>query len=49
MKYDILDVINQIIRDGSGNSVSNSIQSTENLIDNDHFIISLKFYKFVIA
>jgi hypothetical protein len=49
MKYDILEVINQIVRDGSRNSHSNSnsIFSESAGMDSGHFIISLKFFKYV--
>ena len=46
MKYDILEVINQIIRDGTKSSVNNSTYS-ESALDDGHFIISLKFFNFV--
>lgn len=49
MKYDILEVINQIIRDGLRNSISLTNNSSEitHSLDNGHLIISLKFFKFV--
>ena len=49
MKYDLLEVINQIVRDGARNSVSNcnSVFSESAGLDSGHFIISLKFFKFV--
>jgi hypothetical protein len=46
MKYDILEVINQIIREGIRNSVSHSTHS-DIANENGHLIISLKFFKFV--
>jgi len=46
MKYDIVDVINQIIYDGARNSETNSINSDCSNED-EHFIIILKFFKFV--
>ena len=47
MKYDILEVIEQIIRDGTRNSINSNSACNENSLENGHFIISLKFFKFV--
>jgi hypothetical protein len=47
MKYDIVEVINQIIKDGMRGSISNSLPSNESNSDNGHLIISLKFFKFL--
>jgi hypothetical protein len=46
MRYDLIDVVNQIISDNSRSSISNSINS-DNLNEPCHFIITLKFFKFV--
>jgi hypothetical protein len=49
MRIDLLEVINQIVRDGTrnSNSNSNSIFSESVGMESGHFIISLKFFKFV--
>lgn len=50
MKYDIVDVINQIIKDGIRNQSSSHFSesySETSLEVNGHFIVSLKFFKFV--
>jgi hypothetical protein len=52
MRYDIVEVINQIIKDGMRNSISHSTYTYNQDYslcknENGHFIISLKFFKFV--
>ena len=45
MRYDLVDVINQILGDYSRSSISNSVHS-DSPNENGHLIISLKFFKF---
>jgi hypothetical protein len=45
-RFDLIEVINQIIREGNKTNTSQSI-NTEYSNDNGHLIISLKFFKFV--
>jgi hypothetical protein len=46
-RFDLTDVINQIIREGNKTNISQSICSENINSDNGHLIISLKFFKFV--